>query len=291
MNKNINVSTDTFRSNMTDGLKNAYVAAFNKVNLNFIDKAGRNTPNFADIQINMTSITRTGRTNADNTKDFVNLRYFVLNNNQIVPSDFASDSINLLTGQEMAQYLNQEVDDPGYIETRPRTQETQQDQRLWIIGAVLGPVAFLAIVFWLVAFIYYKCINPRKNKDTKAQSKKLTKESPSSSQENIQQPASAAPTRKGSKVNPVNLVDLEPKKMSSEKADKIDLVEKPGVTKIEVTSKTSPFGENNQAVTKDIENSIRQKTELEKWSKFLLFLGIMAQNLGQVFTHFLFNGA
>ena len=89
------------------------------------------------------------------------MKYYVQNNNRLVQATFASDSINLLSDQEMAQYLGQEVITQGYAESRP-LKTTSVDNRLWIIAAVICPVVFLILTFWCVAFIYFKCINPSK---------------------------------------------------------------------------------------------------------------------------------
>lgn len=136
------------------------------------------TPN--DIKIILRNIVPTGQTNPENTKNIVNLEYYLLNRNQLVSPEFASDSINLLTDQEMAQALSNEIETRAYIDTKPRT-PTVNDQQLWIIGAVLGPLLFLLILFWIIFYVYYKCINPRKPSiKSKSQSTKLTAESPTS---------------------------------------------------------------------------------------------------------------
>lgn len=85
--------------------------------------------------------------------------YSVANNNNIIPVEYAHDSINLLSSQEMAAILQYEVVEKAYMEKEPRVSATQS-QPLWIIGAVLGPVFFLIIVFWITGFLYYKCIRP-----------------------------------------------------------------------------------------------------------------------------------
>lgn len=151
-----------------NGLQNCFAAAFNRAQGLFVNKIKRQqaasiitevvTPN--QIQIVLDNITVTGHRNKENTKNVVNLRYYVINNNSVVNADYAADSINLLDKQEMAQILNQDVEVKGYVEVKPRT-SSSQDSNLWIIGAVLGPLLFLCLVFWIVLFIYYKCINPR----------------------------------------------------------------------------------------------------------------------------------
>jgi hypothetical protein len=75
-----------------------------------------------------------------------------------------------------ATYLTDKLDDQmdlvsGYVAVWPRS-STLQDNQLWIIGAVLAPLAFLCIVFWLCLLIYYTCVNPRgKSNNSKSQPK------------------------------------------------------------------------------------------------------------------------
>jgi hypothetical protein len=79
----------------------------------------------------------------------------------------------------MAQLLDQEIVDVGFVEKRPYAKPKVEDPKYWIIGAVLGPLAFLVFVFWLVAYIYYKCINPKRSRD-KRKAHILTEESANS---------------------------------------------------------------------------------------------------------------
>ncbi len=162
-------------------MKNAYDAAFSKANTIFNQKSSQIKPP-GNISISINSTTLTGRTNSENTKNVVQLKYYVtdLDNRQIFPAVYAADTINLLTSSEMGIYLNYEVDEQGYAEETPRVYSSNTDQKLWIIGAVLGPLTFLIILFWLVAFIYYKCIRPRNKKSKIMEKEKLKNDSPSS---------------------------------------------------------------------------------------------------------------
>ena len=162
-------------------MKNAYDAAFSKANTIFNQKRSQIKPP-GNISISINNITLTGRTNSENTKNVVQLKYNItdLDNRQIFPAVYAADTINLLTSSEMGIYLNYEVDEQGYAEEAPRDYSSNTDQKLWIIGAVLGPLAFLIILFWLVAFIYYKCIRPRNKKSKIMEKEKLKNDSPSS---------------------------------------------------------------------------------------------------------------
>lgn len=164
--KSTNLATNEFSNNITLGLRIAYSLAFQKayrVFFNLKSRVVQQPPSFDQIQLILSNINNTGLATADNTKSLVKLRYYLTSNNEIVQPEFAADSINLLTKQEMAQILGQEIDEKGYIETRPR-EAVVDDKRLWIIGAVLGPIALIIIIFWLIAFIYYKCINPKRSK-------------------------------------------------------------------------------------------------------------------------------
>jgi hypothetical protein len=151
----------------------------------FINQKSRS---YKSMQINnqvmvvLVNITNTGKTNALNTKYVVNVIYYVQNNNALVKADFAATSINLLSGQEMAQFLGQEVINQGYAQSIPIVMTSVTDNRLWIIGAVIGAIVFVIVLFWIVACVYYTCINPRKNLKT-PRARRLT-ESPSSVSEN-----------------------------------------------------------------------------------------------------------
>ena len=183
MNLAIDIYTSKFLADIVNSLKTCYATAFNRATSLFVNKVKRigGTGTFVtpdSIQIMLANTIKTGKRNAENTKDMINLRYYVINNGSIVDADYAADSINLLDKQEMAQILNQEVETKGYVEVKPRSISSQENQ-LWIIGAVLGPLAFLCILFWLILFFYYKCINPRTNINSKTKPHVL-KEYPSS---------------------------------------------------------------------------------------------------------------
>jgi hypothetical protein len=128
------------------------------------------------IQVNLINATNTGNSNSQNTKWIVNLLYYLRNNNGLVNAEFAANSINLLSGQEMAQHLGQEVTQQGYAQAVPLT-TTPQENKLWIIGAVIGPLLFIIIIFWIVACFYYTCVNPKKKIKRPRRAKRLA-ESP-----------------------------------------------------------------------------------------------------------------
>jgi enamine deaminase RidA (YjgF/YER057c/UK114 family) len=164
--KTTNLTTTDFSTNITNGLRVAYSTAFQKAYKVFFNQKSRvvqTPPTFDQIQLTLANINNTGQSSADNTKNLIRLRYYLTTNNDFIQPEFAADSINLLSKQEMAQILGQEVDDNGYIENMPRS-AVVDDKKLWIIGAVLGPIALIIVVFWIIAFIYYKCINPKRSK-------------------------------------------------------------------------------------------------------------------------------
>ena len=179
--KSINIYNDSFRSCIATGIKKAFNKAFTKANFIFNQKSNQ-MQNPVNISVSINDITLTGRTNSENTKNIVQVKYSVidLDNGQTFPAVYAADTINLLTAPEMGIYLNHEVDNQGFAENNPRVYSSNTDQKLWIIGAVLGPLAFLIILFWLIAFVYYKCIRPRSNKGKIMEKEKLKQDSPSS---------------------------------------------------------------------------------------------------------------
>ena len=135
-----------------------------------------------NINVNINRVILTGRMNSENSKNIVNLEYNVLDTDSglTFPAMYSADIINLLSGPEMGIYLNQEVEEQGYVEDSPRVFSSATDKKLWIIGAVLGPIAILIGLFWLISFIYYKCVRPRNNKEKLVDRKRLNEETSSS---------------------------------------------------------------------------------------------------------------
>ena len=201
MDKSVDVTSAQFRANITSGLGRAYTDALMRVNSlfyqtrldstralvdNMTNSTGTATTNGTSssdvaapssgggaIQVLLHNIEKTSMSNAQNTKDLVNVTYLIATNggSELVPSDYAADAINLLDEQEMALYLNHDVDELGYVGSMPRDSASSVNSYLWVIGAVIGPIAFLVIVFWIVCFVYYKCISPRNNKSSPSDDK------------------------------------------------------------------------------------------------------------------------
>lgn len=189
MDKQVNTSTADFQSNITTGLLSAYKAAFVKIqNLFTIQNSRRSVlttlrfdPN--QLQIVLVSSQPNGKTNADRSKNQVDLRYYLVDGvtKQPISAELAADAINLLSLQEMARFLGQEVVQQGYVEAQPRANAAPTDDKLWIIAAVLGPLAVLFVVFWAIFWIYYKCINTQKRRlSSKSKSQIINSESPDS---------------------------------------------------------------------------------------------------------------
>ncbi len=181
VNKSAEINNPGFRAIMMTGLQNAYLRAFSKAYSLFIYQKSRTLVEPSLIKVNLVDIFKTGLFNAENTKQEVNLRYIVLNNNRVLNSSFAADSINMLSIQEMAQdlnsdMLNTEIVERGFVEVMPYNKSPPAQPQYWIIGAVIGPIAFIVIAFWLIAYIYYRCINPKRN--FKKQGSRLEDESP-----------------------------------------------------------------------------------------------------------------
>lgn len=226
----------------------------------------------------MVEIINTGDINSDATKYILKLRYFILSNNQIVSSEYAADSINLLSDQEMARYLNQDIQNQGFVEVKPR-QNVETDQKLWIIAAVLGPILIFIILLWIILFVYYKCINPRPNKrKTNSQESEQTKESKNFSDEslvNLDDNSNQAPVTKSAKIQPLieSPEPIDDDRMLINDSNKVkkknkDSTKLPDLNqnKIVPSPNFKKFEDDNSS-DYQIEDSIRQKNETEKWSK------------------------
>ena len=180
--KSIDITTVEFKKNISISLKNAYINAFSKAQALFNNRVSRSIKPIVsnDIEIYIKDIYQSGLTNPENTKNIVDIRYCILNSTDLtlIPSDYSADSINLLGLQEMSKYLNYEVKEQGYIEKIPRVSSVDE-KKLWIIGAVLGPLIFIILLFWFICFFYYKCVNPKKNKkfSSDVKSKRLSEKS------------------------------------------------------------------------------------------------------------------
>lgn len=133
------------------------------------------------MQLVLASSLPNGYTNADKSKNQINLRYYLVDGStgQPISAELAADAINLLSVQDLAQYLGQEVVQQGYIEAQPRVNPSSADEKLWIIAAVLGPILVLILIIWIIICVYYKCINTSKRRlNSKSKSRIINSESP-----------------------------------------------------------------------------------------------------------------
>ncbi|RNA31939.1 mucin-19-like isoform X3 [Brachionus plicatilis] len=229
-----------------------------------------------DIEVNLVNVTITGDTNSDKTKNILQLRYYILSGNELVSSEYAADSINLLSDQEMARYLDYEIQNQGYVEIKPR-ENVQTDQKLWIIAAVLGPLLIFFILIWIILFVYYKCINPRPNNikldknDTSEDpkdGKNLSDESLINVIENVKQ----TPAMKSGKIEPLvespgpnddNFLINDTTKAKKKKKDNLKL---PDLNQNRIVpNPVLVKSEDENFSDYQVEDSIQQKAEAEKW--------------------------
>jgi len=86
-----------------------------------------------------------------------------------VSPEYSHDSLNLISDQEMSNFLKVEVVEKAWMEKSPRT-ITVDDSQMWIIGAVLGSLFVVLTVIWILGYIYYRWVRPRRptkfDKDT-----------------------------------------------------------------------------------------------------------------------------
>lgn len=189
MDKTINTSSSAFQSNISQGLLLAYKEAFAKMQNLYTKQSSQRSvitklsfdPN--QLKVELLSALANGQSNADKTKNQIELRYYLVDGatNQPISGVLASDAINLLNEQDMARYLNYEVVQQGYVEAMPRLGTGSSDQKLWVIAAVLGPLAVLFFVFWIIFWVYYKFINTSRGRmQSKSKARIINNESPDS---------------------------------------------------------------------------------------------------------------
>ncbi|KAL8603800.1 hypothetical protein ACOMHN_058535 [Nucella lapillus] len=106
-----------------------------------------------DVEVQMTEIK-----NATGSSVNAELTYVVREKGQALTAQVASQALNGLEHQELALELNHLI----VTKARPASGEEPSaaaagegagDERLWIIGAVLGPLAFLLLVWMLVCLL------------------------------------------------------------------------------------------------------------------------------------------
>ncbi|VDH99232.1 Hypothetical predicted protein [Mytilus galloprovincialis] len=140
------VNTVTFKTKVETGLANAYDLAFQK------QGQARRRKRFVQIGkagINVTDITRAAG------KEDVTVAYTVDKDGTTLPATEAVAATSSISDQMMAIKLGYEVSSKAetYISQEPATDDTPSN--LWIVGAVVGAIAFVVIVIWIVVCIIY----------------------------------------------------------------------------------------------------------------------------------------
>ncbi|KAK7500471.1 hypothetical protein BaRGS_00008378, partial [Batillaria attramentaria] len=99
---------------------------------------------------------------ADNPSN-AELTYTVAENGQVVPATQASETLNTLQDQEVALELNRVVVTIAKPVQEVALPQEEEDKKLWIIGAVLGP-ALLIVVIWIVVCLVVRHSQQKKDK-------------------------------------------------------------------------------------------------------------------------------
>ncbi|XP_067655545.1 streptococcal hemagglutinin-like [Haliotis asinina] len=150
------------------------------------------------------------------TSNNVKLTYLAEKDGKMVPSDKMVDALELLDHQEVALGLGYVVDTKAEPYVPIPVQPPADDRKLWIIAAVLGPIA-LIIIIWIIICIACRCCNRKTGTD--AEEPHLMKVRRDGAQ--VQSEASGAPPdyppEQGSKRgSSVGLIKTRNKKMSYE---------------------------------------------------------------------------
>lgn len=163
VDKTVDISAEDFKDSIRDGLKDAFIYSFDKatqllISDNLRMQASKSSP---DVEIQLDNIRSTEKYNYDFTKKEIQLRYLVKKDGVVVSPEYSHDSLNLISDQELSNFLKQEVVDKAWMEKSPRT-NTTDDNQLWIIGAVLGSLLAVLIIIWISGYVYYKWVRPRR---------------------------------------------------------------------------------------------------------------------------------
>ncbi|XP_046582211.1 mucin-3A-like [Haliotis rubra] len=152
----------------------------------------------------------------ESTSNNVKLTYLAEKDGKMVPSNKMVDALELLDHQEVALGLGYVVDSKAEPYVPIPVQPPAEDRKLWIIAAVLGPIA-LIIIIWIIICIACRCCNRKTNAD--AEEPHLMKVRRDGAQ--VQSEASGAPPdyppEQGSKrSSSVGLIKTRNNKMSYE---------------------------------------------------------------------------
>jgi hypothetical protein len=83
---------------------------------------------------------------------------------RIIPAAAVQTAVSTVPVDRISAILGFEING-DFIQSPSITRtpsSPQSDRKLWIIGAVLGPIAFVLLLIGLCCFIHYKC-RPRSN--------------------------------------------------------------------------------------------------------------------------------
>lgn len=80
------------------------------------------------------------------------------NANRLVEPVQVKEATERLTRSQITDILQYDYDGTLVRATSiPTTETPATDRKLWIIGAVLGPVAFALLLIFLFCYLHYKC--------------------------------------------------------------------------------------------------------------------------------------
>ncbi|XP_071099965.1 uncharacterized protein [Haliotis cracherodii] len=156
------VSSDAFKEKMEGRLAGVYGEAFTReemINNGTYQPLKRRkryaTSPDGNIKLQVVNVER------DTTSNNVKLTYLAEKDGKMVPSDKMVDTLELLDHQEVALGLGYVVDTKAEPYVPVPVQPLAEDKKLWIIAAVLGPIA-LIILIWIIVCIACRCCCNRK---------------------------------------------------------------------------------------------------------------------------------
>ncbi|KAK6190993.1 hypothetical protein SNE40_002744 [Patella caerulea] len=165
----VNISTDEFKNDMEMNLLNAYTQAYqrqeeidNGVYEPLLRKKRMATSNTGDLKLQILNISRI----PDNSD--VDVVYILQQNGEYVPASVASDRLNLFSEQELALQLGYVVSLNAKPYNAPVVSPVTEDKKLWIIGAVLGPIAFIFLI-WIILCCVFRCCKKPAHEENKQQ--------------------------------------------------------------------------------------------------------------------------
>ncbi|XP_050410928.1 mucin-2 isoform X2 [Patella vulgata] len=165
----VNISTDEFKDDMEINLLNAYIEAYkrqeeidNGVYEPLLRKKRMATSDTGDLKLQILNISRI----PDNSD--IDVVYILQHNGEYVPASVASDRLNLFSEQELALRLGHVVSQIAKPYNAPVVSPVTEDKKLWIIGAVLGPIAFIFLI-WIVLCCVFRCCKKPAHEENKQQ--------------------------------------------------------------------------------------------------------------------------